>query len=37
MTKMKSDRLLVYPRNPDVLQKALSERSQSYINRGNLK
>ena len=37
MTKMKCDFKTVQARNPDVPQKALSERSQSYVTEGNLK
>ena len=37
MTKMKCDSKVVYACNPDVPQKALSERSQSYVIEENLK
>ena len=37
MTKMKCNYKVVYARNPDVLQKALSKRSQSYVLGENLK
>ena len=37
MTKWKCDFKTVQARNPDVPQKALSERSQSYVTEGNLK
>ena len=37
MTKMKCDYKVVYARNPDAPQKALSKRSQIYVIGGNLK
>ena len=37
MTKMKCNCKVVYARNPGVPQKALSERSESYVIGGNLK
>ena len=37
MTKIKCNCKVVYARNPDALQKALSERSHFYVTRGNLK
>ena len=37
MAKMKCDCKVVYVRNPDVPQKALSKRSQIYVIGVNLK
>ena len=37
MAKMKCDFKTVQTCNPDVPQKAVSERSQSYVTEGNLK
>ena len=37
MTKMKCDCKVVYARNPDVSQKALSQRGQIYVIIKNLK
>ena len=37
MAKMKCDCKVVYVRNPDVPQKALSKRSQIYVTGVNLK
>ena len=37
MTKTKCDCKVVYARKPEVPQKALSERCQSYVVGGNLK
>ena len=37
MTQMKCDCKVVYARNPDVPQKTLPKRSQSYVIRGNLR